>query len=546
MPPAKQTTHKTMTKKLTLLLLALLPLWAAAQSPAAANRKRTDYQKLKLEQFFDYLNARYVDTLNNEKLVEEAIVSMLAELDPHSSYSSAEEMKAIRESFDGSFSGIGVEFDVINDTIIVVNTIPGGPAESVGVLPNDRIVAVDGKSSVGVQRADVPKLLRGPKGSKAMLGVARRGDKEQLLFHVTRADIPIHTVDAAYLAAPGIGYIRVNRFAGTTMEEFRRAFDTLGPLSALILDLRGNSGGLLDQAIEMSEFFLPAGSLVVSTEGRNVKEIGYRSRRAGTFTEGKLAVLTDSSSASGSEIVAGAVQDWDRGVIIGQPSFGKGLVQQQLPLIDGSAVRITVARYHTPSGRVIQRPFENGDPEGYYTDHIKRTLDNSYADSLNRQAPVYRTLRNGRKVLGGGGITPDLAIPLDTTKNYAYWNRLVRGGVINEYVNTLLERERGRIKAQYPTFERFAEAFEVTPAMLEQLTDLGRKRDIVATAQEESATLPELRVHLKALIARKLWDSNAYFRITNAADDREFAAALHLLQSPTEYARLLGDAPDGK
>ena len=207
----------------------------------------------------------------------------------------------------------------------------------------------------------------------------------------------------------------------------------------------------------MSEFFLPAGSVIVSTEGRNVRNISYKSRRAGTFTEGRLVVLIDSSSASGSEIVAGAVQDWDRGVIIGQPSFGKGLVQQQIPLIDGSAVRITVARYHTPSGRVIQRPFENGDIEGYYLDHIRRTLDSSYADSLNMDAPVYSTLRNGRKVLGAGGIYPDIHIPLDTTKNYSYWNQLIRGGVINEYINTLLEKERGRLTAQYPTFERFAE-----------------------------------------------------------------------------------------
>lgn len=266
-----------------MLLLLALPFWAAAQSPKGGNASQSaEYQKLKFEQFFDYLNARYVDTLNNETLVEEAITGILSALDPHSSYSSAEEMKSITESFDGSFSGIGVEFDVINDTIIVVNTVAGGPAESVGILPNDRIVSVDGKSSVGVSRADVPKLLRGPKRSRVQLGIERRGEPDDLIFNVTRDDIPIHTIDAAYMAAPGIGYIRVNRFAGTTMQEFRQSFDGLGPLSALILDLRGNGGGLLDQAIEMSEFFLPAGSVIVSTEGRNVRNISYKSRRAGT------------------------------------------------------------------------------------------------------------------------------------------------------------------------------------------------------------------------------------------------------------------------
>ena len=246
-------------KRATILLLLALPFWAAAQSPKGGNASQSaEYQKLKFEQFFDYLNARYVDTLNNETLVEEAITGILSALDPHSSYSSAEEMKSITESFDGSFSGIGVEFDVINDTIIVVNTVAGGPAESVGILPNDRIVSVDGKSSVGVSRADVPKLLRGPKRSRVQLGIERRGEPDDLIFNVTRDDIPIHTIDAAYMAAPGIGYIRVNRFAGTTMQEFRQSFDGLGPLSALILDLRGNGGGLLDQAIER---VLPAGRL---------------------------------------------------------------------------------------------------------------------------------------------------------------------------------------------------------------------------------------------------------------------------------------------
>lgn len=528
-------------KKIIFLLLAVLPLSAAAQPAKRDNSHNPDFQKLKFEQFFDYLNSRYVDTLNSGKLVEDAIVGILSELDPHSSYSSAEEMKAINESFDGSFSGIGVEFDVINDTIIVVNTVPGGPSESVGLLPNDRIVSVNGKSATGVGRADVPGLLRGPKGSRVTLGVARRGEKEHLLFNVTRDDIPIHTIDAAYVAAPGIGYIKVNRFAGTTMKEFNEAFDRLGPVSALILDLRGNGGGLLDQAIELSEFFLPAGSLIVSTEGRNVRNVSYRSRKPGRFTDGRLAVLIDSSSASGSEIVAGAVQDWDRGIVIGQQSFGKGLVQQQIPLIDGSAVRITVARYHTPSGRVIQRPFENGDIEGYYMDHLKRTLDGRYADSLNTDAPTYSTLRRGRTVLGGGGIHPDLTIPLDTTKNYSYWNRLVRGGIINEYINTYLERERAALAARYPSFDAFEAGFSVTPDMTEALTALGRRRGIEAAPDETAETLPDIELHLKALIARKLWDSNEYFRITNSAGDREFDKALELLQNPAAYARLLGD-----
>lgn len=526
-------------KRLVIAILLLFPLQGAAQMPWSRNPQSADFQQIKFEQFFHYLDSKYVDTLDNEKLVETAITSILSELDPHSSYSSAEEMKAITEAFEGSFSGIGVEFDVLKDTIIVVNTIAGGPAESVGIVPNDRIVAIDGVSAVGLSRADVPKMLRGPKGSVVSLGVKRRGTDNDMTFKVTRDNIPIHTIDAAYMAAPGVGYIKVNRFAETTMQEFREAFTHLGKPASLILDLRGNGGGLLDQAIGLSEFFLPSGTLIVSTEGRNVKDTSYRSRREGEFTDGNLAVLIDSSSASGSEIVAGAIQDWDRGIVIGQQSFGKGLVQQQIPLIDGSAVRITVARYHTPSGRVIQRPFSSGDLEGYYTDHVKRTLDNSYADSLNSEAPVYRTLRNGRKVLGAGGITPDITIPIDTTRDYSYWNRLIMGGVVNEYLNTYLEGQRQSLTVSYPTFDAFAEEFEVTPEMIDALMLLGTERGIESPQEGAPEVMPEIKTSLKALIARKLWDTNEYFRIINGTGDEEFAKALEVLTHWDEYSGLL-------
>lgn len=520
-----------------VLLLAAWLAWTGASAQGTV-RSEGLRQQQKLNLICRYLERLYVDEVEMQPLVEAAIRGMLGELDPHSAYLDAEEMSQAKAGLDGEFSGIGVEFNILRDTVIVVNTIAGGPAEKVGVLPNDRIVRIDSVDAVGFRQTDVPKYLRGKTGSRVSIEVVRHGERSPLHFGIVRDRIPLNTVDAAYRLDDRNGYIKVNRFGRTTMAEFREAFASLGSVEGLLLDLRGNGGGLFDQAIEMAGFFLPAGAAIVSTEGRAVTPVSVSAPRDGDFVHGGVVVLIDENSASASEIVAGALQDWDRAVIVGRPSFGKGLVQRQVTLGDGSALRLTVARYHTPSGRVIQRPYEKGNARQYYIDHYK-LMDEAVRDSLNASAPRFRTLRTGRTVLGGGGIMPDVVTKADTTGVTEYLLQLVRRGVLGEFTLSYLDRHRDELVAAYPDFATFEERFEVTDAILDELAAAGRERGVEPDAEQMRISAAWLRRQIRAVLAQKLFTTAEFYRVVNGADSVTFGRAAALLRDWNGESRRL-------
>lgn len=514
-------------------MLSLLPYLVQAQRSNASLR-----QLQKLNRVYSHLQGYYVDSVDMKPLVESAIRAMLEELDPHSVYLDEKEVKSERETFEGGFSGVGVEYNILNDTIIVVGTVAQGPAESVGVLPNDRIVEIDGENVVGVERSAVPPKLRGEKGSIVNIGVVRRGVKDMLHFSIMRDNIPITTVDAAYLVDKGVGYIKVNRFGRTTMQEFGEAMARLGKIDALILDLNNNGGGLLEQAVEMAGYFLPAESLVVSTEGRAIEPQYYYAEVSEVF-DGKLVVMINESSASGSEIVAGAVQDWDRGVVVGRDSFGKGLVQSQIPLGDGSAMRLTIARYHTPSGRAIQRPYERGHKDDYIKAHVKR-LQNAEPDTLSQgERKEYRTLRSNRVVYADGGIKPDVRVESDTTQVSDYMVKVIAQGVYNEFVLDYLDKHRAQLEADYPIFEKFDSGFELTDEDMLSFVELSKAKGVEFDEAGFEQSRHLIKIQISAMIAQRLYSVSEYYRYINPRINDSFKKSLWLLNNWESEAKQL-------
>lgn len=541
--PEKTNPAITMNFKLTkgLWMVAIL---AGLITSAATAQLKINAQALKLNNVFSIISSMYVDTINENKIVEAAITGALKELDPHSSYIPKAEVDRVNEPLEGSFEGVGIQFQLFEDTILVVQTISGTPAEKVGVMPGDRIVYIDNELVAGVkfQNSDVTKRLRGTRGSVVEVKIKRGGEKELILFKITRDKIPVNSIDASYMIDKQTGYIRINNFGSKTVMEYKEAFSKLREqgMKNLILSLQGNGGGYMNAAIELADEFLGAGQLIVYTEGaRQPRSVANASAR-GDFETGKLIVLVDEYSASASEIVSGAVQDWDRGLIIGRRSFGKGLVQRQIPLNDGSMLRLTTSRYHTPTGRSIQKPYKDG-VEKYQKDLEERFKHGEMLTADSIQFPdslKYQTLKLGRTVYGGGGIMPDIFIPIDTTRFTLFHRKVVAQGIMNKVSVHYIEKNRANLKRQYPSFEKYLQHFVVDETMLKSIRDAAQAEKIVIDETQYDKSKALMALQLKALIARDLWSVNEYYRIIDS-DNEALQAALKVLNTPGQYERYL-------
>ena len=473
------------------------------------------------------INNLYVDTVDENNMVEDAIRGMLNGLDPHSSYSTAKETKAFTEALNGSFEGVGIQFNTIQDTLVIIQTISNGPCEKVGIVAGDRIVSINDTTVAGVKmnKGEIMSRLRGKKGTKVKVGIIRRGIKGVLYFTVVRDKIPLKTIDASYMIRPTVGYIRIGSFGANTYEEFMQCIASLKEkgMQHLILDLQDNGGGYLQSAVKIANEFLQANDLIVYTKGRKTPRYEYCAKGNGSLLTGKVMVLINEFSASAAEIVTGALQDQDRAQVVGRRSFCKGLVQRPIEFPDGSMMRLTIAHYYTPSGRCIQKPYKKGDQMDYALELDKRYKHGElyHADSIHFSDSLkYKTLRLKRTVYGGGGIMPDFFVPLDTTKFTPFYRELLaKGMVINECLH-YVDLHRKQLKKKYTTFDLFLHGYQVPQCLIEQIIKLGEKAKVKPKDETElKRTLPALTTQLKALIARDLWDMSEYFCIINSTND---------------------------
>jgi carboxyl-terminal processing protease len=491
------------------------------------------------------LDAVYVDSVNISSIAEQMIISTLHNLDPHSVYIPAKDVAEEKEPLQGNFEGIGIQFNVLNDTIIVISPIPGGPSEKVGLLSGDRILTIAGEkvNGIGITTTGVRKRLMGPKGTTVVLSVFRRGEKDLLDFTITRDKIPVNSLDASYMLSDKVGYVKLSRFSEQTAVEFDKAVADLKQkdMTDLIIDLRGNSGGYMVPAVQIADQMLSKEELIVYLQGLHTSRQDYRSTPSGTLTKARIVVLIDEGTASASEILSGAIQDWDRGVIIGRRSFGKGLVQNGFALPDGSEIRITIARYYTPSGRSIQTPYNEGYDK-YFQKFYSRYLNGDliHPDSLNLPDSLKAyTLINKRVVYGGGGITPDIFIPIDTTYYSDYYRDLIRTSTLTNFVVGYTDQHRSELLKKYKTFMKFDKEFTFSRDDINSLKEAGEKSKVKFNQDQFDISSAEMLKVMKGLVARDLWDMNEYFMVVNEGD-KAIEKALSIISDPLLYNKILG------
>lgn len=488
----------------------------------------------KINSLLEFIDYQYVDTINKPDLVEKTVTAMLQSLDPHSSYIPAAEFDMSNETLEGNFDGIGVEFNIIRDTIRVINPIEGGPSEKVGIRAGDKLIKVGFENLTGekITNKKVFEALRGKSGTTVNVTILRNGVKNPMPFKITRAAIPLYSLDAAYMTSGDIGYIKINKFAATTYNEYLNAFNDLNKqgMKKLILDLRGNPGGYLNAAVDISDEFLTNGLQIVYTQGKANPKKTYRATQRGSFEKNNLVILIDEGSASASEIVAGAIQDNDRGLIIGRRSFGKGLVQDQMQLPDGSAIRLTVARYYTPTGRCIQKPYSD-DKTDYYNEEFDRYQHGELlnADSIKLDKSKQYKTPEGKIVYGGGGIMPDVFVPIDTTKSNPFLNKVFYAGLINTFAFEYADKNRIELK-KYTNSKTFINQFKITTAIFDEFYEYCKKQSIELGSLNKQQSNVALEPYLKALIGKNAFDKDAYYPIINKNDKCIIKAIEELLK----------------
>lgn len=531
------------SKSVFITAATLFFLFVSVLNNQALAQKNQIHENVdKFSSLLQLIKYYYVDSTNESELTETAVVAMLKELDPHSIYLSKKEVQKANEPLIGNFEGVGIQFQIFQDTILVISAVPGGPSDKLGVRAGDKIITINGQEAFGkkITNSYVMERLRGQKGTKVTIGILRNNELPLIDYTITRDKIPLNSIDATFMLSPTIGYIKLTRFARTSMDEMQESILALKQqgMKELILDLRNNSGGYLDIAVDLSDEFLPSQKLIVYTEGLRSPRIEFRATNKGDFENGKLIVMVNEGSASASEIVAGAVQDWDRGLVLGRRSFGKGLVQRPFNLPDSSVIRLTTARYYTPSGRSIQKSYEGG-AEDYYAELNNRyrhgefiSADSiKFPDSLKYYTPAHRV------VYGGGGIMPDVFIPLDTTASSKYYTDLWRKGVFNDFVLSYMEKNRNKISKDYPDFKAFKENFGVDQALMSQFVDFARNKGVTPEEGDLDKSGNEIKYIIKGIIARNVFNANSYFEIISPIDN-ELMHAVDVMQQETLFGKL--------